>query len=129
MSFKLSGFSRNNIFIGLFSLGNTYIEIIYEGTKSIFNSIFNFLDNYIHKPQSNLSNNPNDYKIWKWTEGSYDTRPVNPNPLGRDSLDNYDPPRYEYKPRNENISFYKGKDNLSYTQYIKKKLVIRNNSN
>ena len=101
---------------GFLAVGHTYFEMLIYGTRRLFKWIFSFLDDYVvPKPPSDfdLPNSSGDYKVWEWGKGTLDNRPINPNPLSKDTLEKYDPPRYEYNyhPR------YFNSDNSSWSLY------------
>ena len=86
---KITGFSSNNLFAGFMAIGHSYFEMLYYGTKRLFGWIYSFFDNWIFpKPPSEPS-----WKVWSWGGNTYDSRPINPNILTRDTIEKYSTPK------------------------------------
>lgn len=110
---SIVGFSPDNLIGGFMALGTTYFEMISYALRKLFSWFVHFLDDYVvPKPPIEPSG---DYKVWKWGEGSYDNRPVNPNPITKENIErypapsyeNYDYPRYDYtRPNRSNWTYY-----------------------
>jgi hypothetical protein len=77
--FKTVGFSSDNIFDGFAGMGHTYIELLFNFTKRLFNWIFDLFD---YKIVPNLPNTPPSSKIHKylWSPRGLDLSWNNPLP-------------------------------------------------
>jgi DNA polymerase type B, organellar and viral len=73
--FKTTGFSSDNILAGFTGMGYTYLEIVFNFTKRLFNW---FVELFDHKVVPNVPSNPTN-PSWKWwgpKENTWYTKPL-----------------------------------------------------
>lgn len=78
-TFKLTGFSTDNLLGGFVGVGHTYFEMLYYGIRRLFGWIYSFFDDWLlPKPPTTPS--------WYWwgpKEHTWYTREMVPNGLGK----------------------------------------------